>query len=488
MLMSMRLRLVALLVLNVGLAPPAAGQPADSLMEGAFWKQQGLQTILPAWTERARTPDGVFYADLDRTWTPRDSTTQYSGMLARHLFSYSAAYLMSGDDAHLRHAEAALNFLIEHGWDETHGGWYNVVSRSGTVVDADKDLFMQIYATTGLALYTIATQDERARRYLQRSRQFMQEHAWDEENGGYVDVLTRDGSVKHAVKDFSPQLAPLSGYLLYLYPATRDSSYLRKAERIMDLTLTHMQDDRGWIRERFAQDWTFLPEDDKNSHLNVGHNLEVAWLLLRLYALTGEPSWRTEGLALTDQLLKQAFHTETGAWRSKLKRTDPSQFKSTTTWWVQAYGNLLQLYAYRVTGRDRYRRAFRAGAQFWNEHFVDQQHGGTMLRAHLDGGVADGDKAVRTKTSYHAMEHSLLAYLYLTLWENDGPATLHYQIDEPAGKRLYPLPVEDRTARIQEVTINGTPQTPPDTTNGALRLPGEDPATIAIDVTSPSRP
>lgn len=371
-------------------APSASAQSADSLLHGSFWKTQALTHILPAWTEHARTDDGLFPAELDRTWTPLDSTTQYPGMVARHVFSYAAAYLMSGNEAHLRRAQPLLDFMIDHGWDRTHGGWYNAVTRSGTVVDAQKDLFMQIYATTGLAMYWIVTRDTRVRTYLDRSRQFIKEDAWDEEHGGYVNTLNRTGSVVGDDKRFSPQLAPLSGYLLYLYPTTRDSTYLQEAERIVGLTLTHMQDDRGWILERFARDWDFLPEHSGNNHINVGHNLEVAWLLLRLHALTGNDTYREKGLALTDRLLTHAFHAETGAWRSHLERTEPTHYRSTTTWWAQAYGNLLQLYAYRTTGRERYRDAFRQGAQFWNRHFVDETYGGTVLRAHLAGGVADG--------------------------------------------------------------------------------------------------
>lgn len=477
-------------VLTVGLLfsgiGPTFAQPADSLLRGAFWKNQGLE-IMSAWTEHARTEEGVFFAELDRRWTPEDSTTQYPGMLSRHLFSYAAAYLMSGEERHLQQAEEALDFMIEHGWDEEHGGWYNAVSRSGEIVDPDKGLFMQIYATTGLALYTIATKDERAQTYLQRSQQFIEEHAWDEEHGGYVDALNRDGSVQAAHKDFSPQLAPLSGYLLYLYPATRDSTYLRKAERIMDLTLTHMQDDRGWILEHFEQDWTFLPDDSANSHINVGHNLEVAWLLLRLYALTGNEEYRSEGLALTDQLLDQAFHSESGAWRADLKRTDPTEYPSTTTWWAHAYGNMLQLYAYRITKDEKYLEAFQQGARFWNEHFVDDEYGASPTRVNLDGSLADGAKAKRTKTSYHSLEHSLLNYLYLDLWVNETPVTLHYGVQNPQGERLHPLPVE-ASPHIERVSVNGETQTSPDTTNGTFRLPTEGPAHVEIEVSSPSGP
>lgn len=464
---------------------PSFAQPADSLLQGTHWKTQGLTEIMSAWTEHARTEEGVFYAELDRRWTPQDTTTQYPGMLARHIFSYAAAYLMRGEMAHLRHAEDALDFMIENGWDEQYGGWYSAVSRSGEILESDKDLFMQIYATTGLALYSITTQDERAQTYLQRSLQFLEDHAWDVQYGGYVDGLNRDGSVRAAHKDFSPQLAPLSGYLLYLYPATRDSTYLRKAERIMDLTLTHMQDDRGWILERFEQDWTFLPDDPKNSHINVGHNLEVAWLLLRLYALTGKDKYRSEGLALTDQLLEYAFHTKSGAWRAQLNRTDPTEFRPTTTWWAHAYGNMLQLYAYRVTGNDRYLEAFRKGARFWNDHLVDREYGGSPTRVYLDGTLDDGAKAKRTKTSYHSLEHSLLCYLYLDLWVNETPVTLHYRIQKPEGRRLHPLPIE-ATPHIENVTVNDRPQTPPDTSDGSFRLPSEGPVEIEFELSSPS--
>jgi len=483
--MPSRLWAIALCIaLLLGCASQSSqGQPTDSLITGAFWQQQG-QAILSAWTEHARTPGGLVYAGMSRDWTPQaDTSIVYPGMLARHLYSYSAAYLMTGDAAHLRRATTLRDFLIEHGWDERYGGWFNAVSRSGAVVDAEKDLFMQIYATTGLALHYIATRDSTTKAYLERSRQFMQDHAWDDTHGGYVDVLHRDGSVKHARKDFSPQLAPLSGYLLYLYPATRAPAALKQAERIMDLTLTHMQGPDGWIRERFARDWTFLPEDSKNSHLNVGHNVEVAWLLLRLYALTGKEQYRDKGLALTDSLLARAFHEETGAWLHKLKRTDRSQHPDTAVWWVQAYGNMLQLYAYRTTGAARYLDAFKRGARFWTDHFVDGEHGGTVLRTTLDGAVVDGEKAVRTKTSYHAVEHALLLSLYARLWVEDRAATIHYRPEQ--GETLSPLPIEATSPQVERVWFDGSPQSPIPTAPKApttLTLPTL-PTAITLDVT-----
>jgi hypothetical protein len=221
----------------------------------------------------------------------------------------------------------------------------------------------------------------------------------------------------------------------------------------------------------------------------VGHNLEVAWLLLRLHALTGKERYRREGLALTDQLLKRAFHEKTGAWLHKLRRTDLSQHPDTAVWWVQAYGNMLQLYAYRMTGEDRYREAFRQGARFWNQYFVDPKDGGTVLRVRLDGQVVDGAKAVRTKTSYHAMEHALLNYLYLSLWVNNTPATLHYRIEGPFAGTFSPLPVEAQRPVIQQLSVDGRQRSPPTTGTIRLNLQRTAPVPITISVTdSTSRP
>jgi mannobiose 2-epimerase len=463
--------------------------PADSVLDGEFWKRQGLRQILPAWTEHAADPEarGAFFAELSRDWTPNRSADKYPGMVGRHLFSYAAAYLMSGDDAHLNRARDALDFMLERGWDEKHGGFYNAVSRTGSrVTDSSKDLFMQIYAATGLALYYAATHSERAMRYLKRTNRLIEKHAWDDERGGYVRGLNRDLSVNETYKDFSPQLAPLSGYLLYLHRATRNETYLRQAERIMEVVLNNMRDDEtGWILERFDRSWQFLPDDRKNQWVNVGHNVEVAWVLLRLHMLTDKPRYRRLALQLNRRLTEHAF-TKTGAWAHRLKAERPSEHPKTTPWWVQAYGNFLQLYVHRATGDAAALQRFQRGARFWNEHFVDRRSGGTVLAASLDGGgVTRGDKAVRTKTSYHALEHSLLGYLLVSLWVEGNAATQHFRVDDPApNEKLYPVLIEGEGVAVRRAVVNGQERAVAQ--DGGVPLPASGPARIEVTLTSDS--
>lgn len=462
-----------------------AAQSADRALDRStrpdFWKEQGID-VLSAWTRHARdTSHGAFYSHLDRRWNPTDGTEKYPGMIARHIFSYSAAYLMTGQSEYLDIASETMDFMVEHGWDKEYGGWYNAVSREGDVTDSAKDLFMQIYAATGLALYYTATHDERALHYVERTNQLLEEHAWDETHGGYVRALNRDLSVRASYKDFTPQGAVLSGYLLYLYHATHDAAYRNQMERVLDVMRGPMrQPGPPWIYERFAADWQFLPADPRNASINVGHNIELAWLLLRMQALVDVEDGQQDAQRLAEQLRQRAL-VSSGAWVTDLERPEFTGRSNEASWWMQAYGNMLMLTLYEATGEASALRDFRRGAQFWNSAFVDSTYGGTVLRTTLDGTVTRGAKAVRSKTSYHTLEHALLNYLYLGLWVRNEPVTLHFRIESPnSGEMLYPLPIA-ADATIQQVTINGAPWTDFDAEVPAVHLPPrENPIRVTV--------
>jgi mannobiose 2-epimerase len=491
----MRRPLLLFAALALALPGAARAQPVDSaaagVLDGAFWKRQGLEQILPAWTRQAAdSAHGAFFAELSRDWTPDRSARKYPGMIGRHVFSYAAAYLMSGREKHRQRAAETVDFMISRGWDERYGGWYNALTRTGAVADSSKDLFMQIYAATGLALYYAATRSERALRYLRRTDRLIQEHAWDPEHGGYVRSLRRNLSVKEPVKDFSPQLAPVSGYLLYLYRATGEQRYRERAERLLNLALSKMRDPKtGWLRERYARDWQFLPADRKNDWVNVGHNIEVVWMLLRLHLLNENPRYERVALELSRKLAEHAFREETGAWLHRLKPGDPSAHPEETPWWVQAYGNFLQLYLYHATGDEAALRRFRKGARFWNDHFVDERYGGTVLFTTLEGEVTNGAKGVRTKTSYHAMEHALLGYLLTRWWIQGEPAPLHFRVADPApGDTLRAAVVGNDALRLRQATINGTDATPAPGEPLAVPLPDRGPARVTATLAPGAAP
>jgi mannobiose 2-epimerase len=456
------------------------------VFEGSFWSYQAINDILPAWTEHARDEKfNTFYAYLDRRWTPYETRNRFPGMLARHIFSYSAAYMMSGNEQHLNRARQTMKYLIRYGWDEKYGLWYNEIDSAGNPVDRKKDLFMQTYAVTGLSMYFVATHDSTALHYIERSNSLLEKHAWDQKFGGYYRSLNRDLSVDstNQVKEFTPQLAPLSGHLLYLYAATRDTAYLRQSRRIFDTALNQMYaGPQNWIMERFRRDWTYMKDNDKNRAMNVGHNVETSWLGLRMFQLTSDEKYLDAALQLADSLDAYALK-ENGAWYHRVDYQDPHKHPRTTPWWVQAYGNMFQLYLFRMTGANEYLNQYKKGAQFWNQHFLDEEYGGVVLSTYVNGAMDRGDKAVRSKTSYHALEHSLLNYIYLNLWIQNEEVVLYYNIRESAKSgKLYPLPIEEFTYQIKEVIINGENWNQIDREGGYIELPEKGPAKVKVTI------
>ncbi len=454
----------------------------QQLLKGKFWKKQALEDVMPAWQRAVFNENsGGFHTYLKRDWTPYKNDRQYPGMIARQLFSFSAAYLMSGEQKHLKHAHKTFNYLVTHGWDEKHGGWYESISGNGKAVNKAKDLFMQTYAITGLALYHAVTRDSTAKAYLDTTYQILREHAWDEKHQGYYDKLTRNLSVASNKKDFSPQLAPASGFLTYLYPTTRKNEYLKHFETIVNMGWNKMRHpQRPWIMESFTRDWQLI--DGQNKAMNVGHNLEVVWLMLRLHHLTDKMAYKRKALELTNPLNTQAFDHRSGAWHHKIPIDNPKLKDSTASWWVQAYGNMTQLYLYRVTGRNHFLEKFRKGAEFWNNAFLDETYGGNILKVKLDGTIIKGAKGVRTKTAYHAIEHGLLNYLYLNLWVQEKPVELHYHLEKTKeGQEFYPNLLADPSVIIKKVELNGSEWKAFQPEKGLITLPAK--AAVSLKVT-----
>ena len=224
-----------------------------------FWKKQTTNKILDQWAEKGvQQESGIFYTFMNRERGPYRGNVKYPGMVARHIFSYSAGYMLTGEQKYLEKATELKEFVISNGWDEEYGGWYNAIEETGMVIDDSKDLFYQIYAATGLTMYYFATHDSTALTYINKTHKLMEKKGWDNENGGYYIGLNKDLSINNAGKSITSQIAPISGYLLYLYLATDNQDYLEKSEELIRLILDKMRNNEyNYVQENFDQSWNY---------------------------------------------------------------------------------------------------------------------------------------------------------------------------------------------------------------------------------------
>ena len=72
-----------------------------------------------------------------------------------------------------------------------------------------------------------------ALKYIEKSNELLELNAWDNTAGGYYNVMQCDWSVSDSNKSFSSQVTPVSGYLIYLYQVTREQKYLDQINRVL---------------------------------------------------------------------------------------------------------------------------------------------------------------------------------------------------------------------------------------------------------------
>lgn len=448
--------LICLFVLTLISCRNSTNQSPSTVTSGNYWKDQALNDIMPSWRMYARdSVNGAFYTNLDFSWKTFGSSSKYPSMLARHLFSFSVSYLLSGNKSDLNIAKETVNWLIDHAWDKQYGGWYDELDEKGNPVRNTKNMFVQVYTITGLTMYYYVTKDSVVKTYIDKSNDLIQSRAWDQQHQGFYNELNRDWTINDSNKAFASQITPVSGYLIYLYAATHEQKYLDQIEKIVNATTSNMIDKQsGWVLEYFDKDWKYITTGDDRSEVNIGHNIETAWMLMKTYGFTGKLEYLDAARLLSEKIYAWGCIPDKRFWFTGVGLKDPSLHTETAYWWIQAYGNMFDLYWHHFSGDSSYLKGFEKGASFWDRYFIDRKYGDTYTGVDSNGVVKDATKANRYKTSYHSMEHCLVNYLALNLWTKHETVELHFNIDQSnAGEKLYPVLLEDDSIEISEARI-----------------------------------
>ena len=433
-------------------------------LDGEFWRQQGLTQIIPFWQSHVRdTAHGAFYMYLSQEGKPLPPWDKHPAMISRQVFGFTSAYLLSGNEKYLETAREGVNYLLKYAWDNQYGGWFDFLDQYGNPKETTKSVPNQLYTNVGLALYYFTTRDENVLSHINESIRIQKTYAFDKNNGGYFQALSRNLSVSDSSKSKHSHYGYASSLLINMMMITRDKEIRNFAEELMQISLTQMTDTSyGWFHGypgRYDAKWNLTPTIANNKEvISGGAQLTACLSILRLYEITGNEMYRIKGVNLGNQLLHSAWDSTRGGWFDLVERIPPHmpQDTSSVSWWIQSYGLFLQLHLYNITGEKRYLDSYQKMASFWNNYFVDKEFGGVFQNVSPDGVPLSGNKAVVWKASYHEMENALLNYLYLNLYVNHKPATLYFHIKNLTSQsKHYVSIVEDPFVQIIGVKING---------------------------------
>ena len=225
------------------------------------------ETLLPFWIERSPDDEhGGFLSYFDRQGRPGGETIKTFLMQARLLFTFARASRAGHGGARCKElSHRAAEFLLDHYWDDDHGGWYWIADRAGRPTHMGKIGYGQCFGMYAFGEYFLASGDVRGRAAMERTWSVVSKHMVDREHGGYLEIMRRDwrpersGRFGGDRKSFDVHMHMLEA-LTTVYEVTGSLEHRRCLDEVISILVHKMLDPRhGTGLQQFALDFTPLP-------------------------------------------------------------------------------------------------------------------------------------------------------------------------------------------------------------------------------------
>jgi len=429
---------------------------------------------------------------------PLDNFRQETDTISRLIYGFATAYMMTGEDKFLEAAEKGTTYLREHmrfvDLDEGIAYWYHGIDVQGdreqklfaSEFDDDYDAipaYEQIYALAGpIQTYRI-TGDPHILDDAELTVKLFNDFFLDKsEYGGYFshldpvtldprsDSLGRNRAKKNwnSIGDHAP------AYLFNLWLATGKQEYADMLEYTFDTIERRFPDweHSPFVQERFYEDWSAdTTWGWQQNRAVVGHNLKIAWNLIRMYNLKPKDKYAELATRIAEIMPSVGSDQQRGGWYDMVERSleaGQSHYRyvwhDRKAWWQQEQAILAYFIVAGTLKNQEYLRLARESAAFYNAWFLDIEDGGIYFNV-LANGIPyltsgnERSKGSHSMSLYHSTELCYLAAVYSNLLINKNPMTFYFK-PIPGGfpdniLHVYPDILPPGSIRIGECEING---------------------------------
>jgi len=365
--------------------------------------------------------------------------------------------------------EHILPFWLKHGLDRKHGGIYTCLDREGKLMDTTKSVWFQgRFAFIASFAYN---QIERRPEWLEAARltiEFIERHCFDSDGRMYFEVTEEGLPLRKRRYVFSETFAAIafSEYAL----ATGDQAYAAKAlglfrdiqyflstpgflpakytehlkaeghsivmilintaSRIREAIQDPLLDEQIERSIRTLETHFIHPEykallemvgpngefiDTLQGRLiNPGHCIETAWFLLEEAKSRGGDKHLVElGCKILDWSWAWGWDEQYGGiinFRDCKGFPSQDYAQDMKFWWPQTEAIIATLYAYQMTGEERYLQLHQRISDWTYAHFPDPTYGEWYGYLHRDGTVAQPAKGNLFKGPFHIPRMMIKGY------------------------------------------------------------------------------
>jgi len=404
-------------------ATQAVQQPSvETYLKLAGEIDHALQAdVLGVWFPAAVDREhGGFYSHFTRDWRRAPSDGKFSVFQGR--MTWVAAQVVLRDrkrkEEFLPIVRQGVDFLDNVMWDKQDGGFFWGLDDAGRVTPQftdRKELYGIGFCIYGAAAAYQATGDPKALELAKKGFLWIDEHGHDPVNGGYFEILTREGkTIVPSAPDGQLDPGPV-GPINYksmnthihlleafteLYRVWPDPGLRARLEEMLAVVLDKICVEPGVMNLYYTNEWKAIPDHD-----SYGHDVETAYLMLEtdelLHQQAGEKTERMAKMLVDHALAYGWDHTNGGFFREGTTFGKPED--TAKEWWIECEGLNALLLMHDRYGKQNplYFQRFLEQWAFIRDHTIDSQYHGLYNLTKADGIPISQDKGVIWKAAYH---------------------------------------------------------------------------------------
>lgn len=367
-----------------------------------YWAESyktDLQTnILPFWlTHGLDTVNGGVYTCIDREGNLMDPTKSvwFQGRFA-YICSHAYNHIARNQEW-LDAAQSTLDFIEAHCFD-TDGRMFFETTAQGVPLRKRRYVFSESFAAIAMAEYALASGDksyaEKALALFKEMRRFLSTPGILEPK--YLPTLQAQG---HSITMIMINVATCIRQVISDPELDKQID-----ESLFALRNYFMHEEFQALLETVGPKGEFL--DTLNGRLiNPGHCIETAWFLFDVARdRQMDQSIIDTALTILDWSWEWGWDKEYGGIINfrDCKHFPPQDYSQDMKfWWPQTEAIIANLYAYKLTGDEKYLKQHRMVSEWTYAHFPDHEYGEWYGYLHRDGSVAQPAKGNLFKGPFH---------------------------------------------------------------------------------------
>ena len=387
------------------LTPPLNGKIKLSTMDIkkylGYWaecyREDLVQNIMPFWMKYGLdTENGGVYTCVDRNGELMDTT---KSVWFQGRFAYTCCFAYNNIEHRQEWLDAAkqtIDFIEAHCFDTDRHMFFEVTA-DGKPLRKRRYVFSESFAAIAMAEYSKATGD---RTYAEKAMQIFREMRKRLTTPGllepkYLPTVEMKG---HSITMILINVANV------LKQVIDDPELDEQTDQSLESLINNFaHPEFKALLETVGPNGEFI--DSINGRLiNPGHCIETSWFLMDVAERRGDKKLLEFALQILDWSWDWGWDEEFGGiinFRDCKGYPQQDYSQDMKFWWPQTEAIIANLYAYKLTGDEKYLKRHRQISEWTYAHFPDHEYGEWYGYLHRDGSVAQAAKSNIFKGPFH---------------------------------------------------------------------------------------